>query len=195
MDSWHVCPVAGTSPASMFVRPYLVEADKLYEPEVMEMFLPTPTKRVRGKSTLAALQKIENGAKRRQDLEAQAENLAKELLRTESFEIQDVLDLYAILEKLGQLNTSMHISSTTTTWYAGMYVEGGMAGIRVGSRRTPWTAKYMVKFAKKQTGQEQFTAVGITRNASLGIHRGIHNHGAAITKEIDNLSLVALWKG
>ena len=134
---------------------------------------------MRGKKTLALLEKLESEAQRRRTLEATAEAMSKRFLENGSHKTERLLELYGVLEKLGQLNTRLATSSTTTSWYAGMYVQGGMAGIRTGSRRTPWTAKYLVQFGKRRVEVEQFTAVGITRNASIGIHRDAHNHKAA----------------
>ena len=163
---------------SVRVRPNLIDVDSLYQPESFEMDLPAPTTRKKGKTTLATLEQLESEAQRRRRLEAEAEGLAKVFLEKESYDTKDVMRLYSILEGLGQLNTRMTTSAATTSWYAGMFVQGGMAGIRVGSRRTPWTTKYLVKFAKRRTGVEQFTALGITRNAAIAIHRDSHNHQA-----------------
>ena len=123
---------SGAYVTSVHVRPHLVDADEGERKDNFGL--------------------VGEEAKTRRGLEARAENLARDLLRRGSFKICDALSLYEILEGLGQLNTRLTTTATTTSWYAGMYVQGGMAGIRVGSRRTPWSAKYLVEFAKRTTG-------------------------------------------
>ena len=56
-----------------------------------------------------------------------------------------------------------------------MFSHGGVCGLRDGAKRLPRTTQYLTRFAKDVAGVQQFGAVGIVKNSSLGCHRDLHN--------------------
>ena len=88
-------------------------------------------------------------------------------LDEENFTIEEVLDLYYKLEQLGDSDRRLKGKTEIKSWYTGAFVYGGKAGPRTNVENYPYTSKFLVEFAKKHAQGQGFTAVGITRNASL----------------------------
>ncbi|CAE7301732.1 RE1 [Symbiodinium sp. CCMP2592] len=108
-------------------------------------------------------------------LESEIEFIAKMLLGKGAFKPTDVMYLFEKLEELG--NTDFRVGKKTpmTSWYTGAFVHGGVAGLRTNARRFPNATKYLVAYAKDKVGDGEFTAIGLTRNSALGLHRDVHN--------------------
>ena len=69
---------------STHLRPYLIDADERFEVDPLTLDLPVPTRRVKGKKTLAPLEKLESQTHRRRTLEATAEAMSKRFLENGS---------------------------------------------------------------------------------------------------------------
>ena len=111
----------------------------------------------------------------KEKLQEEIEFIAQKLLEKGSFEKRDMMFLFEKLEELG--NTDFRVGKKTpmTSWYTGAYVHGGVAGLRANTKNFPNTTKYMTAYATKYNKGKDFTAVGVTRNSALGMHRDIHN--------------------
>ena len=133
----------------------------LLQPGITEELLPEPE----GSDVLVSKDK----------LEGEIEFVAQMLLEKRAFESKDVMYLFEKLEELG--NTDFRVGSKTpmTSWYTGAFVHGGVAGLRTNAKKFPNATKYLTAFAKERVGEKDFTALGITRNSALGLHRDVHN--------------------
>ena len=111
----------------------------------------------------------------KEGLRGEIEFISQKLLEKGSYTNKDMLYLFEKLEELG--NTDFRVGKKTpmTSWYTGAFVHGGIAGLRGNPKRFPFTTKYMANFASKYNGGKSFTAVGVTRNSALGMHRDVHN--------------------
>ncbi|OLP98027.1 Retrovirus-related Pol polyprotein from transposon TNT 1-94 [Symbiodinium microadriaticum] len=105
----------------------------------------------------------------------EVEFVAKMLLEKRAFDNKDVLYLFEKLEELGDTDFRIGKKSAMTSWFTGAYVHGGVAGLRNNVKKFPQATKYLVEYAKAKTSGQPFTALGITRNSSLGLHRDVHN--------------------
>ncbi|CAE7441104.1 RE1 [Symbiodinium sp. CCMP2592] len=115
----------------------------------------------------------------RQELRAEIEFRARKLTDEKQFALKDVIQLYDLLETLGDSDRRMSKKTRMTSWYTGAFVHGGVAGVRANLKDFPNTSKYLVKVAKHYAGEVKFSAVGISRNAQLGLHRDVHNYAKA----------------
>ena len=109
-------------------------------------------------------------------LQEEVEFQARMALEEGKFTIEEVLDLYNKLEKLGDSDRRLKGKTEVKSWYTGAFVYGGKAGPRNNVENYPYTTKFLVKFAKEFAPERGFSAIGITRNAQLGIHRDVHNY-------------------
>ena len=75
---------------SVHFRPYLVDSDKIHQPPPLEAHWPEPERRVKGKTTLASIQQPCDPV----------EQLAKEYLEGEKFELKDMKTLWEHLRPL-----------------------------------------------------------------------------------------------
>ena len=104
--------------------------------------------------------------------------VSKELLREEKFTADDLLYLFYKLEELGDVDMRVGKKKAVTSWYTGSYV----------SRRTKLalgamcSRTYLVEYAKRNFKNFAFAAVGIARNAELGMHRDSHNSRSSMTQ-------------
>ena len=105
----------------------------------------------------------------------EVEFVARMMLEKKAFDNKDVLYLFEKLEELGDTDFRVGKKSAMTSWFTGAYVHGGVAGLRSNARRFPYVTKYLVEYARARVDGQPFTALGITRNSALGLHRDVHN--------------------
>ena len=105
----------------------------------------------------------------------EVEFVARMMLEKKAFDNKDVLYLFEKLEELGDTDFRVGKKSAMTSWFTGAYVHGGVAGLRNNTRRFPHATKYLVEYARAKMDGQPFTALGITRNSALGLHRDVHN--------------------
>ena len=107
-----------------------------------------------------------------------AENLAKDLYSRSKFTIEDVTQLYGLLQKCKQKRTKVMARQTeesSTTWSVGMFTHGGISGIRASTKRMPEVTRYLVSAAKHLMELEHVGAIIVAKNARLGLHRDSNN--------------------
>ena len=161
----------GTFVTSLHLKDHLVDADALVDLVPREVELPVSERRVRGKSRLAALSMGHPLSHE----ELVAENAAKELLRSENYGIDAILSLFALLKMIKVKNARGRERREGVSWTTGMFVHGGVAGLRGNTQRMKWTTRFMVKAARRIVGDHQFTSLGLLENQRMGCHRDLHN--------------------
>ena len=143
----------GSFVTSCHVRPGLVDADAIVEPEPVEVELPAPSRRIREKVRLAALQSCYE----------EVENYAREMMAAEAYRVEDVLNLWTMLKELPRPRRRglkmADVGEGAESFYTGSYVHGGVCGIMKMTRRMPSTTRYLVKAAKELTGINEFGCV------------------------------------
>ncbi|OLQ04673.1 Copia protein [Symbiodinium microadriaticum] len=112
----------------------------------------------------------------RLELKEEIEFRARKLLEEENFNLEEVVNLYKLLELRGDSDTRLGRKTKITSWYTGAFVHGGVAGVRANLKEFPHTTVYLVKVAKHYCGEVNFSALGIAKNAQLGLHRDSHNY-------------------
>ena len=112
----------------------------------------------------------------RVELREEIEFRARKLLEEENFSLEEVVNLYKLLELRGDSDTRLGKKTKITSWYTGAFVHGGVAGVRANLKEFPHTTTYLVKVAKHFCGEVNFSALGIAKNAQLGLHRDSHNY-------------------
>ncbi|CAE7357873.1 unnamed protein product, partial [Symbiodinium sp. CCMP2456] len=112
----------------------------------------------------------------RVELKNEIEYISQRLLREENFDTKEVLKLYDKLEELGDTDLRIGKKTCVSSWFTGAFVHGGKAGLRANVKLYPNTTRYLAAFGRKVSGGRTFSAVGIARNANLGIHRDVHNY-------------------
>ena len=76
------------------------------------------------------------------------------------------LELYDLLEALGDVDRRVSTKTSASSWYTGAFVHGGVAGLRNNTRSG---------VARNLCGDIGFSAVGMAKNQQLGLHRDVHN--------------------
>ncbi|OLP85824.1 hypothetical protein AK812_SmicGene33144 [Symbiodinium microadriaticum] len=112
-------------------------------------------------------------------LQEEIEFQARLLLEKSEITIEDILEIYHKLEELGDTDRRIKQKSEVKSWFTGAFVHGGKAGPRTNVECYPYTSKLLVKFAKKYSEGNSFSAVGIARNSQLGLHRDSHNDASS----------------
>ncbi|CAE7392349.1 RE1 [Symbiodinium natans] len=155
---------------SVHLRPYLVDSDDLVDPNPLELHLPAPERRVRGKARIAGMTLPETPA----------ELLAKEYLQEEKFDLEDILRLWQELKPQPKegLRTSRREKrkEEPAIWKTGQFTHGGICGLLEATRTMPWTTSYLTKVLSEWVGHNEFTALQITDNVGMQMHRDSHNY-------------------
>ncbi|CAE7033302.1 RE2, partial [Symbiodinium sp. KB8] len=108
-------------------------------------------------------------------LKAEIEFIARKLYDDRNFDLEELKNLYDLLEALGHTDSRISKKSKVTSWYTGAFVHGGVAGLRSNMKEFPYTSKYVTSLARHYGGTAKFSAVGLAKNAQLGLHRDSHN--------------------
>ena len=161
----------GTFVTSLHLKEQLVDADALVDLVPREVELPVPERRVRRKTRLAALSREHPLSQEEQS----AEVFARSLLQKGDFGLGAILGLFEILKKIKTKPARGRERRGGTSWTTGMFVHGGVAGVRGNTQRMKWSTKFMVEAARQITGDHQFTALGLIENQRMGCHRDSHN--------------------
>ncbi|OLP89029.1 Copia protein [Symbiodinium microadriaticum] len=111
----------------------------------------------------------------RAELKAEIEFRSRKLYEDKSYQINDAVELYNLLEALGDVDRRLTGKTSVSSWYTGAFVHGGVAGVRNNTKFFPWTTTYLTGFAKHYCGNVHFSALALAKNAQLGIHRDVHN--------------------
>ena len=112
-------------------------------------------------------------------LQEEIEFQARMLPEKSEITIEDILEIYYKLEELGDTDRRIKQKSEVKSWFTGAFVHGGKAGPRTNVECYAYTSKLLVKFAKKYSEGNSFSAVGIARNSQLGLHRDSHNDASS----------------
>ena len=112
----------------------------------------------------------------KKELAEEIEFTSRYLLSEENYSLEEVIKLYNKLEELGDTDLRIGKKTAVTSWYTGAFVHGGCAGLRKNIMKYPHTTKYLVQVGKKYANGMKFTALGLARNATLGMHRDVHNY-------------------
>ena len=150
----------GTFVTSLHLKEQLVDADGLVDLVPREVEIPVPERRVRTKTRLASVSVEQSLSQEEQD----AETKARCMLRHGDFGVASILELFKLLKKIKMKKGSGRARRDGVSWFTGMFVHGGVAGLRGNTRRMKWTTRYLVKAAERVAGDHSFTAIGILEN-------------------------------
>eukprot|EP00439_Symbiodinium_sp_Y106_P015157 s5414_g2.t1 len=117
-------------------------------------------------------------------LQEEVEFQSRIALERGMFTTEEVLDLYYKLEQLGDSDRRLKGKTEVKSWYTGAFVYGGKAGLRNNVQNYPYTSKFLAAFARRHIQGQSFSALGITRNAQLGMHRDVHNYWGSLNHVI-----------
>ncbi|CAE7753847.1 RE1 [Symbiodinium sp. CCMP2592] len=120
----------------------------------------------------------------KRQLREEIEFVSRKAMSENNYTTEQVVEIYNLLEELGDVDFRASKKTSMTTWFTGAFVHGGKAGVRSNLKEYPMTTKFLTTFAKKFSGEKTFSALGITRNTTLGIHRDSHN-----SRETSNMVL------
>ena len=112
----------------------------------------------------------------RKQRQEEIEFISRKLYEEENYSFDEVLALYDKLEALGDTDLRIGKKSCVSSWFSGAFVHGGKAGLRNNFKEYPNTTRYLASFGRKHAGGRTFSAFGIARNATLGLHRDSHNY-------------------
>ena len=92
------------------------------------------------------------------------------------FDLDRAKELFELLELLGDTDKRLGRKTKMSSWYTGAFVHGGVAGARSNMKDFHFTTRYLTRFARFHCGEVKFTALGLAKNAQLGLHRDVHNY-------------------
>ena len=157
---------------SQHLKASLIDTDAMVDLEPREIEIPLPERRIRGKARLAAMSVDQPLTLEEQE----AENLARELCRAKKYSVEAMLQLFAKLKKVRvKLKRGRAATEQGFSWTTGMFVHGGVAGIRGSTTRMKWSTKFVVETAKHMCPDHEFAAVGLLENINMGCHKDSHN--------------------
>ncbi|OLQ05728.1 Copia protein [Symbiodinium microadriaticum] len=142
----------------------------IVEPEVELKGVPSPV--------VAAdlMEEREMEVPTRTELKDEVEFRARKYLEDEVFDLDRAKELFELLELLGDTDKRLGRKTKMSSWYTGAFVHGGVAGARSNTKDFPFTTRYLTRFARFHCGEVKFTALGLAKNAQLGLHRDVHNY-------------------
>ena len=91
---------------------------------------------------------VETRPRTRMELREEAEFRARKYLEDEIFEVDKAVELYRLLELLGDTDKRLGKKSTVSSWYTGAYVHGGVAGVRSNTKEFPYVTKYLTRMGQ-----------------------------------------------
>ncbi|OLP84473.1 Transposon Ty1-NL2 Gag-Pol polyprotein [Symbiodinium microadriaticum] len=157
---------------SQHMKASLIDTDAMVDLEPREIEIPLPERRIRGKARLAAMSVNQPLSLEEQE----AEDFAKELCRAKDYSVEAVLKLFEKLKKVRvKLKRGRAATEQGFSWTTGMFVHGGVAGIRGSTTRMKWSTKFLVETAKHMCPDHEFGAVGLLENINMGCHKDSHN--------------------
>ena len=106
-----------------------------------------------------------------------AELRAYSLIHNSCIEPQ-ALDALLDLLPAGDFPRGQHFA-TTRAFSAGLYIHGGVCGLRAGTRQFPWVCRLICLFARRLAPDFCFTSFSLVRDCQAGLHRDSHNDAAA----------------
>ncbi|CAE7519209.1 unnamed protein product [Symbiodinium sp. CCMP2592] len=115
------------------------------------------------------------------------ERKAKRMLKNGDMDVAAILNLFELLKIIKVKQASGRAAKKGISWTTGMFVHGGVAGLRGNTKRMRWTTRCLVESAKKMAGDHAFTAVGILENKDMDCHKDRHN-------EVDSMNTVIMLK-
>ena len=137
-----------------------------------EVQLPLPERRARRKTRLSALAAEQPLSSE----EEEAENFARQLHRQGDHSTEAILQLFDLLKKIHATNKRGRAAAAQgCTWTTGMFVHGGVAGLRGNTTRMKWCTRFLVETAKKLCKHHEFSALGLLENTQMGCHKDSHN--------------------
>ena len=96
----------------------------------------------------------------RKELRDEVEFRARLLNEEENFDLDKVVEIYKVLEALGDTDMRIRGKSPFSSWYTGAFVHGGVAGIRSNLKEFPQTTRYLTGVAKKYCGGVKVLSLG-----------------------------------
>ena len=95
-------------------------------------------------------------------------------LINKSFIEPQSLDALLDLLPAGDFPRGQHFASTRA-FSAGLYIHGGVCGLRAGTRQFPWVCRLICLFARRLAPDFCFTSFSLVRDCQAGLHRDSHN--------------------
>ena len=111
----------------------------------------------------------------RAQIKEEIEFMARKAIHEKNFTVDEVIKIYEKLEELGDTDFRTTRKSPMTSWFSGAFVHGGKAGLRSNTKEYPMATRFLTMFARRFTGDKTFSAIGVARNTTLGMHRDSHN--------------------
>eukprot|EP00439_Symbiodinium_sp_Y106_P022158 s6090_g2.t1 len=157
---------------SQHLKTNLVDADALVDSGHREIELPLPERRARRKTRLAAFRTDHPLSPE----EERAESFARDLCRSGSGTPEEILQLFDLLKKVKvKQKRGRAAGESGCSWTTGMFVHGGVAGLRENTVRMKWCTKFLVKAARGFCQDHEFAAVGLLENVNMGCHKDSRN--------------------
>ena len=174
----------GTFVTSLHLKQNLVDVDGLIDLVPREVEVPVPERRIRGKRRLAGI----HGEHPLTVEEERVEKEAKRLFKVKDWSVPAVLRVYELLRQIRAKSSSGRAATSSgSSWYTGMYVHGGVAGLRSTTTRLRWSTRFLVKAAQHLTGHRSFTSLGLLEDMDNGCHKDSHN-------EVDSENVVMMLR-
>ena len=110
-------------------------------------------------------------------LKDEVEFRARKLHEERDYRVECVVELYGLLEMLGDVDRRVSKKASMSSWYTGAFVHGGVAGLRNNTKKFPWTTTYLTSAARTYCKDASFSTLALVKNSQLGLHRDVHNNG------------------
>ena len=172
---------SGAYMTSTHLRPHLVDPDKVIDLDEYEVMLPTPVRRLKGKTGLKEVEGevTEGELVLPHDPDHPAEKYAMRLLEENGMLTPDQLENLAMMlpstsptpKRFGPQKDSQKI------WNAGAFVHGGIVGVKTATTSFPASTKVFVKYVKQIKPDHKFNAVAVITDVETTQHVDAHNVG------------------
>ena len=163
------------------LRPHLVDSDKLIDLGKYEAMVLTPSKRVKGKTTLEEASEVDllDVDVGDHDPEHPAEQYALGLLREGHLEPEQLEILAYLLPGTSPIPKRLGVvEDAQKLWTSGAFVHGGVLGLKKSTTVFPMATRAFVKYVKQVKPDHEFNSVAVNINIQAKGHKDIHNAGA-----------------
>ena len=162
------------------LTPHLVDSDKLVDLGKYEAMVLTPSKRVKGKTSLEEAADVDflDVDVGEHDPEHTAEQYALGLLREDRLEPEQLEILAHLLPGTSSIPRRFGVvEDAQKVWTSGAFVHGGVLGLKKSTTAFPMATRAFVKYVKQVMPEHEFNSVAVNINVQAKGHKDIHNTG------------------
>ena len=170
---------------STHLREGLLQPEEFVDKAVFEVENPAPERRVKGKTKQTEMQEDDD------EPVHEAEVYANRVLTAGRHIMPE--DIEMLMEMLPTMTQPRETDVEGKTWSTGAFVHGGVAGLRVPTRKFPETTRLLAQYVRQTLPDHKFSSVCLSLNNKVNYHRDVNNSGLTAVMPISEFEGGEVW--